>query len=136
MLGNPKRGIMFNSPTSTSTYRVQCSFCDHRSWAKPDRIKPEDMPKWKSHTCSPWSCNGFTCLVRYVESGGNEFFVANNKYLMCYKCKKLDGSQIYQLRPFDKLPANAEIYLRSSDSTTSKTTEEYKSYYPSQFESN
>lgn len=134
MIGNPVRGIMFNSPSSLDTYRVKCSFCNHESYAKPDRIAPEDMPKWKSHSCDLW-CHGFTCLKHYVESGGNEFYVSNNKHLMCYKCKKKEGSQTYQLRPFDKLPKNAEINSRPGDFIT-KTTECYKHDYPYQFESN
>ena len=134
MLGNPIRGIMFNSPSSLDTYRVKCSFCEYESWAKPESIKSENMTKWKSHKCDSW-CNGFTCLKLYVESGGNEFYVANNKHLMCYECKKLDGSQTYQLRPSDKLPANAEIYSKPADFITTKTTEWYKNHHPYKFES-
>lgn len=136
MLGNPVRGIMFSSPSSTETYRVQCSFCDHESWATPDRIKPEDMTKWQSHTCKKYECNGFTCMKHYVETGGNEFYVANNKHLMCYRCKKLDGSNTYQLRPFDKLPNNAEIYWKLGDFIRTKTTEWYKEHFPYNFEGN
>lgn len=134
MLGNPIRGISFNSPSSIDTYRVKCSFCDYESWAKPITIKPEEIPLWKSHTCDFW-CNYFNCWKPYLESGGNEFYVANNRHLMCFKCKKLDGSQTYSLRPFDKLPQNAEIYSNPGDFITTKTTKWYKNQNPNRFES-
>ena len=134
MLGNPVRGIMFNSPSSLETYNVKCSFCNKNSSAKPYRIMPKDMPRWESHTCDSYKCLGFNCMKRFVETGGNEFYVANNKHLMCYKCKKLDGSNAYELRPFDKLPENAEIYPGPYDTIRYKTTAWYKKRFPFQFE--
>ena len=135
MLDQPQRFIQFNVPSTTEAYGVYCSFCNHRSYGKPQEIPQDDIGKWTAHVCD-YKCNGFTCLRRFLKTDGKEFFVADEKYLMCYKCKQLEGSEHYKLRPFFKLPRNAELKERSGDHGQNKTTHWYKTTYPYQFEKN
>ena len=134
MLGNPTESISFNSPSSTNDHRIKCSFCAYESWATPVRTKSKDIPLWKSHTCD-FTCDSVTCLKPYINSGGSEFYVADNKFLMCHNCNRLDGSQTYHLRPFNKLPESSEFNSKPSIRTTTKIKKPHKDQDPNHFES-
>ena len=120
MLGNPIEKITFSLPSSTNDHRVKCSFCAYEGWATPVRTNSNDIPLWKSHVCD-FTCDSVTCLKPYIESGGSEFYVADNKFLMCHNCNRLDGSQNYYLRPFNRLPKNTAFSSKPSNRTTTKT---------------
>ena len=135
MLGNPIEKITFSSPSSTNNHRIKCSFCAYESWATPVRTNSTDIPLWKSHVCD-FTCDSVTCLKPYIESGGSEFYVADNKFLMCHNCNRLDGSQTYYLRPFNKLPENTAFSSKPCHRTTTKSTKVYKNHNPNHLESN
>lgn len=134
MLGNPIGKITFSSPSSINDHRVKCSFCPYESWATPVRTNSKDIPLWKSHVCD-FTCDSVTCLKPYIESGGSEFYVADNKFLMCHNCNRLDGSQTYYLRPFNKLPENTALSSRAINRTPTKTTNLNKDHNPKHLES-
>lgn len=121
--------MYYSVPSSTSTYYIYCSFCGRNSYATPESISKADLAKWQNHVCDEY-CNGFSCKKCYLinDNEHHEFYVEDEKYFLCYRCRKAGKGT--NIRPFWKLPRNAQMLTTRGQFIQSRTTQSYRSGAP------